>query len=262
MKNRTRKALHDYVIVIPTYKRADVFFKKTYTRIIQRYNLSHKVLLLIQCDEDEVAYQKCTPHLKQLRTPKGLLHTVNYVAKYYPKNKHIVIMHDDITRLLHINPPSAQRITVKNADQLFCTMFKLMIQHNCNLGGFYPTNYPLSMVRQPNITTDLRFIHDPITLIRNQKLMLNERFAYKMDFERTIQYYKQDKRVFRLNHYTFCTAYNPKTTTGGFGYRNPQDEKRASEAFQKEYAPYISRMITHKKGSTSFVLVKAPKLQT
>ena len=188
----------------------------------------------------------------------------NYYAYLYGKHPNQKPPHHRwILECIHgycINPPSAQRITIRNADEVFRTMFKLMIKHKCNLGGFYPTNYPLSMVRQPHITTDLRFIHDPITLMRNQKLLLNEQFANKMDFERTIQYYKQDRRVFRFNHYTFCTAYNPKTSTGGFGYRNPQDERRASEAFQKEYAPYISRMITHKNGSTSFVLVKAPRL--
>jgi len=166
-------------------------------------------------------------------------------------------MHDDLTRLFYVKPPNTKRITVPNANRLFQRVFALMKANDCNLGGLYPANYPLSMVQQPEITTDLRFIHDPLTFMYNQKIFMDSKFTHhKMDFQRTIEYYKHDKQIFRYNHYAFCTAYNPKNNEGGFGYRDATKEKIESNKFLKSYQKYINRVIVHKDGSTSFVLKK------
>ena len=248
----------NYVIVIPTYKRADTLFKKTYTRIIKPYSLEKRILLLIQSDDDAKQYKKRMPELKQLRTPKGLLETMNFISNYYPMNKPILVMHDDLTRLFYVEPPSVKRITVQSAHSLFNRMFRLMRTHKCNLGGFYPADYPLTMISQKQITTDLRFIHDPLTFMYNKKIMMDPDLQNKMDFQRTIEYYKLDGKVLRYNHHAFSTAYNPKTNTGGFGYRTAEQEKEVSEMFMKKYNKYISHVINHKSGSTSFVLRKNP----
>ncbi len=249
----------DYTIVIPTYKRANTFYKKTYSRIIKPYNLEAKVLLLIQSDEDAEEYEQRTPELQQLRTPSGLLNTMNFISNYYPVDKPIVVMHDDLTRLLYVEPPSTKRINVSNAHVLFQQMFNSMRTHECNLGGFYPTDHPLTMSQQQPITTDLRFIHDPLTFMYNKKIMIRTDFTHhKMDFQRTIEYYKLDGKVLRYNHHAFCTAYNPKTNEGGFGYRSAEEEKEVCEMFVKEYGKYISRVVKHKNGSTSLVLRKNP----
>lgn len=259
----TAKQHINYVIVIPTYKRVNTFYKKTYTRIIKPYKLENKVVLLIQCDEDAEQYKSRMPELKQLRTPAGLLETVNFISHSYALNKPIVIMHDDLTRLLYVKPPNTKRITVPNANRLFQRVFALMKANDCNLGGLYPANYPLSMVQQPEITTDLRFIHDPLTFMYNQKIFMDSKFTHhKMDFQRTIEYYKHDKQIFRYNHYTFCTAYNPKNNEGGFGFRTVEKEKEICNLFIKKYGDYISRIIIHKNGTTSLVLRKSPRIST
>jgi hypothetical protein len=257
---RTRKVKTDYVITIPTFQRVNTFYKKTYSRIIKPYKLESRVLLLIQTDDDAKQYKERMPELKQLRTPCGLFATMNFIAQYFAMNTPLLIMHDDLTRLLYVKPPSAKRITVRNADVLFRKVFLLMKINGCNLGGLYPTNYPLSMVTQPAMTTDLRFIHDPLTFIYNQKIMMNPQFTHhKMDFQRTIEYYKHDEKVLRYNHYTFCTAYNPKTNEGGFGYRTAEKEKEVCDIFMKKYSSFISRIVTHKDGSTSLVLRRNPE---
>ena len=256
--HRTRKVKLDYVITIPTYQRVNLFYKKTYSRIIKPYKLESKVLLLIQTDNDAKQYKERMPELKQLRTPKGLLETVNYVASTFPKQKPIVMMHDDVTRLLYVKPPCVKRFTVKNADVLFRRVFRLMKQNKCHLGGLYPTNNPLSMVPQPAVTTNLRFIHDPVTFMYNQNILLHKEHACKMDFERTILYYQQDHKILRMNHYGFATAYNPTTAEGGFGYRDASKEKKESAKFVNTYGKYINRVIVHKDGTTSFALKPTP----
>ena len=259
MGKHTIKQRNDYIIVIPTFNRVSTFSKKTYTRIIQPYKLEKRVILLIQTNEDALCYKQHFPELKQLRTPKGLLATVNYVADYFPINKKIVMMHDDLNRILYVEPPSAKRITVKDANAFFNHMFTTMKKNKCNLGGVYPTDYPLTMVTQPTFTTDLRFIHDPLTFIINQRVKLDTKFTdHKMDFQRTIEFYKKDKKVLRMNHYTFSTPYNPKSNEGGFGYRTPEKEKEVVKLFLEKYKPYIKTISIHKDGSTSLILQKNP----
>lgn len=239
-----------YTICIPTYNRVDIFRKKTYAKIIQKYNLHDRVMLLLQTDADEEAYTKAFPKLGFMRTPPGLLQTVNYVAECFPKGHRIVMMHDDITRLLHVDSQS-KRHTVVDGDGFMKTVFAKMEQEGCHLGGVYPCNYPLTMAKQPEYTTDLRFIHDPLTFMCNLQLQLQ--LQYKSDFERTIVYYKHDGKVLRMNHHTICTAYNPKSG-GGIGHRDAEAEKKAVADFLSVYGEYVKTVKTHKNGSTSMIL--------
>jgi hypothetical protein len=239
-----------YTICIPTYNRVDVFRKKTYKTMIQRYNLHDRVMLLLQNDEDEKAYTEAFPELGYMRTPPGLLQTVNYVAEHFPKGHRIVMMHDDITRLLHVDS-QCKRHTVVDGDGFMKTVFAKMEQEGCHLGGVYPCNYPLTMAKQPEYTTDLRFIHDPLTFMCNLQLQLQ--LQYKSDFERTIVYYKHDGKVLRMNHHTICTAYNPKSA-GGIGHRDAEAEKKAVGDFLSVYGEYVKTVKTHKNGSTSMIL--------
>ena len=246
----------DYAILIPTYNRVDTFAKKTYAKLLTRYGLCDKTYLCLQTDADEASYTQAFPDVHVVRTLKGLLATVNELATQLPPNLRVVVMHDDITRFLRIEPPASTRITVDDLDAVFRETFETMATHGCHLGGFYPTDNPMNMVRQPAVSTDLRFIHDPITLMRVQPIVLSPHFSDKMDFERTILYYQQDGGVVRMNHYTFCTQYNPKSATGGYGHRTADAEAAVTQRFVKAYAPYIQRVIVHKSGSTSLVLKK------
>jgi len=246
-----------YTICIPTYNRVDIFRKKTYAKIIQKYNLYDRVMLLLQTDADEEAYTKAFPKLGFMRTPPGLLQTVNYVAEWFPKGYRMIMMHDDITRLLRVDS-QYKRHTITDGDRFFKSVFAKMKEQGCHLGGVYPCNYPLTMAKQPEYTTDLRFIHDPLTFLRNLQLQLQLQLQWKSDFERTIVYYKHDKKVLRMNHYTICTAYNPKSDAGGIGHRDSTEEKKAVADFLSVYGEYVKTVKTHKNGSTSMILHTNP----
>ena len=245
-----------YTICIPTYNRVDVFRKKTYAKIIQKYNLHDRVMLLLQTDADEEAYTKAFPKLGFMRTPPGLLQTVNYVAQWFEMGHRMIMMHDDITRLLRVDS-LYKRHTITDGDRFFKSVFAKMEEQGCHLGGVYPCNYPLTMAKQPEYTTDLRFIHDPLTFMCNLQLQLQLQLQYKSDFERTIVYYKHDKKVLRMNHYTISTAYNPKSESG-IGHRDAKAEKEAVADFLSVYGEYVKTVKTHKNGSTSMILHTNP----
>ena len=240
----------DYIIAIPSYHRLKCFQTRTYKRIIQKYGLCHKVHLYLQNPEDVAEYGAAFPDLTIHESPPGLLATMNHIGHDWPIGKRVVVMHDDLTRV-HGLDADGKRANVDDLDALFISTFARLDALNLNLAGLYPQSDPRKMAQAPEETTDLRFIHDPLHLVRNQRVPLL--LAPKQDFERTIEYYKRDGGVLRLNRFAFGTSYNPKTQ-GGYGHRTREDEAAATQLFLSVYKDYVKRVIVHKSGSTSLVL--------
>jgi hypothetical protein len=241
----------DYIIAIPSYHRLECFRKRTYTRILQRYNLCGRAHLYLQNPEDIAAYSAAFPELTIHGSLPGLMPTMERIGKDWPVNKWIAVLHDDLTRVLTVGE-NGKRETVDDLDGLLTRTFDQLETLGLHLAGFYPTSDPRSMARGPEFTTDLRFINDPLHLVRNLRLPLS--IPGKQDFERTVKYYEHDGGVLRLNRYAFAHTYNPTGDTGGYGHRTPLQEAAAVRAFCDVYGQYVERVITHEDGSTSMVL--------
>lgn len=233
-----------YVIAIPTHDRVDLFTRKTY-RLLERYHLLDRVTLFLQTDADELAYTTAFPSLAYVRAPLGFVNVCNFIADHYPIGYPIVQVHDDISHIYEL--VDGKCVKANDVHKIFESVFGRMTQESCSLGGLYPVRNAKFMQRQAEFTTDLRFIHDPITLMYNQRLILDD--AHKTDWQRTILYYEHDGGVVRYNHVGFTTTYNP---VGGIGHRTPEVETKAAEAFQARYSQYITSIRNHKDGTTSF----------
>ncbi len=236
-----------YVIAIPTHDRVDLFTRKTY-RLLERYHLLDRVTLFLQTDADELAYTTAFPSLAYVRAPLGFIACTNFIADYYPIGHPIVQLHDDIAQIYEL--VDGKCVQANDVHQIFESVFGWMTQEGCSLGGVYPMRNAKFMAIQPKYTTDLRFIHDPITLLYNQRIHLDD--PYKTDWERTIKYYEHDGSVVRYNHVGFTTTYNPVNAVGGIGHRSPEVETKAAEAFQARYPQYITSIRKHVDGTTSF----------
>ena len=232
-------------IAIPTFQRVDTFRKKTYTKIIQKYKLEKYTTLFIQSEEDSKLYKELAPELKQVRSPKGYLNTLNFISKYYPTNAKVVKMDDDLTGIYKLT--GDKLIKVNNAYDLFNKTFGIMTNTGASLGGYYPIPNAGFMKDRKPITTDLRFIVGSLYCFINKNIKL--KIDGKSDFEFTIENYKRDDKVIRLNNYTMRYDYSDNTEKSG----------RDTQIFQNKYNEYISKVITHKDGSTSFLLKKNPK---
>ena len=236
-----------YSIAIPTYHRLDLFAKKTY-KLLKRYNLLNRVTLFLQTDADVEAYTTAFPDISYVRAPLGFIACTNFISEYYDIGHPIVQLHDDIAQIYEL--VEGKCVQAKDVHQIFESIFGVMTREGCNLGGVYPMRNAKFMQRQAEFSTDLRFIHDPITLLYNQRIHLDD--PYKTDWERTIKYYEHDGSVVRYNHVGFTTTYNPANSQGGIGHRTPEVESKAAEAFQARYPQYITSIRTHKDGTTSF----------
>ncbi len=231
-------------IAIPTYDRVDTFRKKTYTKIIQKYKLEKYITLFIQSDKDAKEYKELAPELKQVRSPKGYLNTINFISSHYPLNAKVVKMDDDITAILHL--VNGKLVKVNNAYELFNKTFGIMNNVGANLAGYYPIPNAGFMENRKPITTDLRFIVGGMYCFVNKKRKYPN-LGGKSDFAFTIENYRRDGKVVRLNNYSF--RYD-------IGYNT--EDKGDTQKFINKYDEYISKVVKHKDGSTSFVLKKNP----
>ena len=243
----------DYTIAIPTYKRLNVFRRKTY-RLLKRYNLCERVVLFLQCPEDVKEYTEAFPELKYVEAPSGFLNCINFIGEHFPIGHPIVQMHDDISLMYELVDGECKQAT--DAHQIFTEVFTLMTKYKLNLGGLFPIRHGLHMLqaveREGEYSTKLKFIHDPITMLFNQRIPMIQ--TMKTDYERTIEYYKRDGGVVRINKYSFTTVYNPVNVEGGIGYRSPEVDMADAQLFKKKYERYVSHIRTHKKGTVHMIL--------
>ena len=239
----------DYQIAIPTYKRVNVFRRKTY-RLLKRYNLCERVVLFLQCPEDVKEYTEAFPELKYVDAPSGFLNCINFISQHFPKGQPVVQMHDDVAQIYDLI--SGKCVQTEDAHAVFVRVFELMRKSRCNLGGLYPMRNAMYMSQQKEHTTDLRFIHDPITLLLNQQIPLE--LERKNDYERCIRYYKHDGGVLRYNHSSFATSYNPSNDAGGIGHRTAEEEMHDAEVIKKMFPKYISHIKQKKNNTTSLIL--------
>ena len=231
-------------IAIPTFDRINIFRTHTYNKIIKVYKLEKYITLFIQSNKDAKEYKEAFPKLKQVRSPKGYVNTLNFISKHYPLNAKIVKMDDDITQVLHL--VDGKLIKVSSVYGLLNKTFGIMKNVGASLGGYYPTPNAKFMGERKPITTDLRFVIGALYCYVNKRIHLN--IEGKTDFQFTIENYKRDGKVVRLNDYSM--RYN-------IGY-NTEIAGKHTEAFLKRYGEYVSKVIKHKKGSSSFILKKNP----
>lgn len=244
-------------IVIPTYHRVDTFVKRTYNRIIRKYGLEKYVTLLIQDDADEIEYRKACPQLGVLRTPPGLLNTMNYVVSTFPEGERVVCMHDDLTRIFSVDA-AGKRHNLDSLEIRIIGMFDQLEAAGCSLGGVYPANMPLSMMKQAESSVGLYFVHDPLHFLINRKLEVRAEglLADKQDFVRTFIHFERDGRVMRWNWLGIGTSYNSKDST--YGARSPERELESAELVASKYTDYVKAVKVHKNGSTSLSLHRIP----
>jgi len=232
-------------IAIPTFQRADTFRKKTYTKIIQKYKLEKYITLFITGDTS--AYKEVSPELKMVKSPKGLNNTLNFISDYYPLGAKIVIMDDDITRITKLS--GDKLVPINDAYSLFNKTFGIMKNVGASLGGYYHmSNSGFMKTSSSPITTDLRFIVGTLYCYINRRIKYS--MGGKSDAAFTIENYKRDGKVVRLNHYAISYDFNANT-----------ESAEDTNKFISKYSKFISRVITHKDGSTSFFLKKNPKTE-
>jgi hypothetical protein len=216
MVSKTRKAKDsfDYVVAIPSYKRAETLRDKT-LKVLEEYGIEpRRIHVFVANKEEEEVYKKTLEkgsYGKIIVGVKGIGPVRNFIYDYFPIGKPIVSMDDDIKGFLEYDP-KANRHEKKltNLKQIIQRGFTECKAHNCRLWGIYPV--PNGFFMSDRITLDLKYIiacfegfFNPGT--KGKKGVKLNKWGHKDDYESSIQFYKADGAVVRMNFVAPKTAY-------------------------------------------------------
>jgi hypothetical protein len=199
---KTRKASKsDWVIAIPSYKRAETLRDKTLV-VLHNYQIPpHKIHVFVATKAEYDIYKSVLKpgsygHM-HIAVP-GMAAVRNFITGYFPKGKHIFSMDDDIRGFIEYSS-SARRNEkpLRSLTDLINNGFAEARKTGFRLFGTYPI--PNGFFMKPTITTDLRYLPGGAWGIINPGPILNITIDDKEDYLRTLMMYILDGGVIKFN---------------------------------------------------------------
>jgi len=255
--------MSDYIIAIPSYKRADVCRDKTLEMLHKNHIPSNKIFIYVANKEEYEEYKKVldkSKYNKLIVGIKGLVPQRQFIMSQWPEKKHIVFFDDDVAKIdLTLSP----MYRGKSLETFFKGAFEECKKQQSYIWGVYPVFNPFFRKGREEISTCLNYIVGAFYGIINRpnlkaiQLTLTKENGQKEDVERTIKYFIEDGIVLRFNKIGFETKYYGKS--GGLGTFEARLKPmlEASKLLKKTYPEY-GEISTKKNGMTEFRLKKIP----
>lgn len=252
----------DYIVAIPSYKRAELCSAKTLAMLKKNHISKDKINVYVANDEEYKTYKETldsSTYGKLIVGVKGLVPQRQFIMDNQPANKHIVFFDDDVESI----DLSLSKFKGKSLDHFFQEAFQTTKEHGAYMWGVYPVFNPYFRQARKEVTTCLTYIVGAFYGVINRpdnanlKLTLTAENGQKEDVERTIKYFKEDGVVIRFNRVGFITKYYGKTGGLGTFEERLKPMKDASELLKKTYPEY-GDVVSKKTGMTEFRLKKLP----
>jgi hypothetical protein len=253
----------NYVICIPSYKRAEVCKDKTLATLHKHKIDPKKIYVYVANKEDFDLYDKTldkTTYNKLVIGKKGLVPQRQFIMNQWPQGKHIVFFDDDVQSIdLSLSP----RFKGHNLDYFIKEAFAESEKHKSYIWGVYAVFNPFFRGARKEMTTDLNYIVGAFYGIINRpslkaiQLTITKENGQKEDVERTIKYFVNDGIVLRFNKIGFETKYYGKE--GGLGRFEDRIKPMmdASKKLKSKYPDY-GNIKVRENGMAEFVLRKIP----
>ena len=254
----------DYIVAIPSYKRAEICRDKTLAMLKHNKIPASKIYVYVANQEEHDEYIKILDkscYHKLVVGIKGLVPQRQFIMSQWPEGKHIVFFDDDVAKIdLTLSP----MFRGKSLDHFFKTAFDECKKQHSFIWGVYPVFNPFFRKGRDEISTCLNYIVGAFYGIINRpkldalKLTITKENGQKEDVERTLKYFVHDGIVVRFNKVSFVTRYyNPNGSGLGTFEQRLKPMLEASQKLLKTYPEYGS-ISTKKTGMTEFKLRKIP----
>jgi hypothetical protein len=253
----------DYIICVPSYKRA-VFCKEKTLNTLSQNKINPSKIYVYVADKSDYDLYKSTldpsTYNKLVIGKKGLVPQRQFITEKWPANKHIVFMDDDVESIdLSLSP----RFKSHSLDYFIKEAFKECVKHKSFIWGVYAVFNPFFRKPRPEMTTQLNYIVGAFYGIINRphlksiELTITKENGQKEDVERTLKYFINDGIVLRFNKIGFTTKYYGKE--GGLGKFEERIKpmKDACDKLEKKYGDYGNTKMRG-NGMAEFVLKKLP----
>jgi hypothetical protein len=253
----------DYVICIPSYKRANFCNEKTLATL-HKHNIKPSCIYVYVANKEDYDLYKSTLdsklYNKLIIGKKGLVPQRQFIMEHWPQDKHIVFFDDDVES---IDLSLSSRFKGHNLDYFIKEAFKECEQHNSYIWGVYAVFNPFFRKDRKEMTTDLNYIVGAFYGIINRpklksiQLTITKENGQKEDVERTIKYFIEDGIVLRFNKIGFTTKYYGKE--GGLGRFEERIKpmRDACKRLEDKYSEYGHTKVRG-NGMSEFVLKKIP----
>lgn len=253
----------DYVVCVPSYKRASVCNEKTLNTLHKHKIDSKRIYVYVANKEEYDLYEKIldkNKYNKLIIGKKGLVQQREFIMNLWPEGKHIVFLDDDIQS---VDLSLSAQFKNHSLDYFIKEAFEECKNNKSYIWGVYAVFNPFFRKPKKEMTRDLNYIVGAFYGIINRpnlrsiKLTITKENGQKEDVERTIKYFIEDGVVLRFNKIGFETKYYGKE--GGLG-KFEDRLKPMMDACKKleEKYPEYGRIKVRGNGMGEFVLKKIP----
>lgn len=209
---KTRKQTNDWIIAIPSYKRATTLRDKT-LKLLQEYRIPpNKIHVFVANKEEERTYRETLEdgsygHL-HVAVP-GMAAVRNYITRFFPVGKAIFNMDDDIRGFIEYSPTANRNERrLRSLSDAITRGFQDARKTGFRLFGFYPVaNGYFMKDGKEGPTTDLRYIIGAVWGILNPGPVLTVTIDDKEDYLRSVMMYLLDGGVLRYTNISPQSAY-------------------------------------------------------
>ena len=255
--------MNDYVVCVPSYKRAQICNDKTLKTLHENGINRSKINVYVANKEEYDLYLGVLDkslYNKLVLGKKGLVPQRQVIMNDYPEGKHIVFLDDDIAS---IDLSLSSEFKGRNLDHFIKTAFAECVKQRAYIWGVYAVFNPFFRKARKELTTELNYIVGAFYGIINRpklasiQLTITKENGQKEDVERTIKYFLHDGIVLRYNKIGFTTKYYGKE--GGLGtFENRiKPMLEASKKLAQKYPEY-GYIKMRGNGMAEFVLRKIP----
>jgi hypothetical protein len=260
----------EYIICVPSYKRAKFCNEKTLATLHKHKIESNKIYVYVANKEDYDIYKQTLDesesklgyklYNKLIIGKKGLVPQRQFIMEQWPTNKHIVFLDDDVES---IDLTMSLKFKKHNLDYFIKEAFNECVKNNSYIWGVYAVFNPFFRKTKTETSTDLKYIVGAFYGIINRpnlksiQLKITKENGQKEDVERTIKYFINDGIVIRFNKIGFITKYYGKE--GGLGRfeERLKPMKEACKQLEEKYSEYGHTKV-RENGMAEFVLKKIP----
>ena len=246
---RVTRRKNDWIIAIPSYKRAETLRDKTLT-VLMKYKIPRaKIHVFVATKEEEATYRAILDpntygHI-HVAVP-GMAAVRNFITKFFPIGKPIFNLDDDIRGFIEYSATARRNEKpLSNLVSVIEKGFATAQKTGFRLFGFYPVSNGYFM--KPTCSSDLKYIIGSAWGILNPGPILTVGIDDKEDYLRTVIMYILDGGVLRFNNVSMQTAYY-KETGGMQETRTMKRIETSAKAMVEAFPDLVKINLTKKSG--------------
>ena len=247
MTQTRKQKCGDWIIAIPSYKRAETLRDKTLA-LLKSYKVpASRIHVFVASKEEQDTYKQTLDpdsygHM-HIGVP-GMANIRNFITKSFPKGKAILNMDDDIKGFLEYSEGRGKPLT--NFCGKINAAFMLAKKTGFRLFGFYPVANNFFMKDAPP-TEDLRYVIGSVWGIINPGEILTVTIDDKEDYLRSVMMYLLDGGVLRYTTIAPISAYYKEP--GGMQETRTMNRIEASaKAMVAAFPDLVTLNLTKKSG--------------